>query len=574
MQRKARRETMHPRQSRPRSARRSTVPLLIAAAKRPNAMPPSANRWLVAANWLAAALALAAAAVHGEAGVASFWVLAAALVATVVCLGWPQKGLPRAIGLFGLAWQMALIGAYWPFASRQAATELWSHLGWNLPALVILSMLVLLGLSFLALFLLPAIGLRRRLGRARADLQAHQQHGLDLVTQELGHDPALRHLWLQYRSQVRIPSDDSAPQAAHALASARDVFDLHTLTHSRLRLDLFRHLPGIITGLGIIGTFSGIIKGIRGLHYSQEAAEMQRVFDVLAGGVAEAFFVSMTAISLAMVITLAEKALMSSIAQALDGLNIGLDAVFPPRPPVEQPVGATPVPVQAGGAQPSRPPPATEAAPPTRATKLRPLGLPSEDPLPPPAAQPAPPAAAIDWPAQLLEVTAQTQAATQAMAELARSLPALLAEQTQASSQAQQQTTQALRGLSSRLEGVASSIEVSGRRTLETVAARLMQAEMQMVSRNQAVAEHLGELVQRIETLCSLMQQDRSAPLPYAGPDPFAALMGAVTQPNPAKTAAPAAAGSAAAPDPDFGSSQDWPDLWAPEPAGPRGFGA
>ena len=537
-------------------------------------MPPSTNRWLVAANWLAAALALAAAAVHGEAGVASAWVLSAALGTTVICLGWPQKGMPRAVGFFGLAWQIALIGAYWPFASKQPSTELWGHLDWNLPTLVILSLLGLLALSFLALFLLPAIGLRRRLGRAGAELQVHEQHGLDLVAEELGRDVALRQLWLQYRGQIRIPPEGSVHQAVHALASAREVFDLHALTHSRLRLDLFRHLPGIITGLGIIGTFSGIIKGIRGLHYSQDPAEMQRVFDVLAGGVAEAFFVSMTAISLAMAITLVEKALMSSIAQALDGLNIGLDAVFPPRPSAEYPVGVTPAPAQVAPPQPHHPPSATETPRPPRAADLRPLGLPSEDPAPLPAAQPAPPAAAIDWPAQLLDVTAQTQAATQAMAELARSLPALLAEQTQASSQAQQQTTQALRGLSSRLEGVASSIEVSGRRTLETVAARLMQAEMQMVSRNQAVAEHLGELVQRIETLCSLMQQDRSAMLPYAGPDPFAAPMGVMTQLNTVKNAAQAATGSAAATYPDSDSSQDWADPWAPEPSGPRGFGA
>jgi hypothetical protein len=124
---------------------------------------------------------------------------------------------------------------------------------------------------------------------------------------------------------------------------------------------------------------------------------------------------------------------------------------------------------------------------------------------------------------QLLAATSQIANASKAMAELARALPETVAEQSRAASQGSQQTGQALRALSSRLEGVASAIEVSGRRTLETVAARLMQAEMQMVSRNQSVAEHLGELVQRIETLCSLMQQDRfpmeggSAPSYFTG---------------------------------------------------------
>jgi hypothetical protein len=289
---------------------------------------------------------------------------------------------------------------------------------------------------------------------------------------------------------------------------------------------------------------------------------------------------------------LVEKTLMSSIAHALDGLNVGLDAVFPPRPPAENSPAAPQSPAQAQTQAPMPFPQAmahpeqdagaaVEATAPAGVAAMRPLGEP---------APPEPSTARIDWPAQMLEVTAQTQAATHAMAELARALPKLLAEQGEASGQAQQQTTQSLRTLCSRLEGVASSIEVSGRRTLETVAARLMQAELQMVSRNQAVAEHLGELVQRIETLCSLMQQDRTLLGSHTGPDPFAALMAGAAPSlgqspglnqttnsppfNAARLAPAAGPGPAASPDANFGSPPDWADLWAPEPPGPRGFGA
>jgi hypothetical protein len=111
-----------------------------------------------------------------------------------------------------------------------------------------------------------------------------------------------------------------------------------------------------------------------------------------------------------------------------------------------------------------------------------------------------------------------------------------------------------------------------------------------MVSRNQAVAEHLGELVQRIETLCGLMQQDRSALNVHTGPDPFAALMAGagpdpgqrpglnqtpnVTLFNAAQATSAAGPGLAASADSNFGSPPDWADLWVPEPPGPRGFGA
>jgi hypothetical protein len=284
------------------------------------------------------------------------------------------------------------------------------------------------------------------------------------------------------------------------------VFDLHTVTYSRLRLDLFRNLPGILTGLGIVGTFMGIIKGIRGLQFSQDPAELQRVFDALSGGVSEAFVVSMTAITLSMAVTLVEKALMSSIAHALDGMNVGLDALHPPRPGVEQGAAVVPAPAPSSSAQ-AVPAPAPAPAP--AQVQIQPVAAAAPALNRAAEASPAAALASTEMLAQLLAATSQIANASKAMAELARGLPETVAEQNRAASQGSQQTGQALRALSSRLEGVASAIEVSGRRTLETVAARLMQAEMQMVSRNQSVAEHLGELVQRIETLCSLLQQDR-----------------------------------------------------------------
>ena len=415
-------------------------------------MNTTGRSWLIFGNWLGGVLALMAAAVHGASGVASAWAMGAAVLVTVVVLGWPSRGFARFVAMGGLVWQAALIATYWPFASKQFTLGSIAPAQWPLSALIIIGILTVLALSFLVLFLVPAIGLRLALGRARAPVIARRSDALERVAKAFEGDDALRHLWLQYRGQLHTLTDSAHGQNIHSISSARDVFDLHTLTHSRLRLDLFRNLPGILTGLGIVGTFMGIIKGIRGLQFSQDPSEIQRVFDTLSVGVTTAPHPSQQAMPAFMAAPLPE-----------------------PRP--------TPAPA----------PVAFAAAPPAPAPER-----PTAD-----AGQSA------ELLAQLLAVASQVQGATKAMAELARALPETIAEQSRVASLGNQQTTQSLRGLSSRLEGVASTIEVSGRRTLETVAARLMQAEMQMVSRNQSVAEHLGELVQRIETLCSLLQQDR-----------------------------------------------------------------
>jgi hypothetical protein len=80
-----------------------------------------------------------------------------------------------------------------------------------------------------------------------------------------------------------------------------------------------------------------------------------------------------------------------------------------------------------------------------------------------------------------------------------------------ASALAQQQATQVLKNMSNRLEVVASAIESSGRKTVEVVASRLMDAQLHMSSRQQATAEQIAELLGRIEALFGLIQRDQAS---------------------------------------------------------------
>ena len=127
-----------------------------------------------------------------------------------------------------------------------------------------------------------------------------------------------------------------------------------------------------------------------------------------------------------------------------------------------------------------------------------------------PAPPSPPPDPLHDLSPMLQQMSQHTIQASQALGALAQQLRDLLGQQQQQTQQTLGQSIQVMRTLAGRLEGVASSVESSGKKTLETVAARLMQSEMNMVSRHQAVVEHLGELVQRIEALCGLMQHDRN----------------------------------------------------------------
>jgi hypothetical protein len=490
------------------------------------------NRWLISGVWLAALLAIVSASTQNAIGIAAMWALPAALAATMAGMGWPDKPMAKIIGGVALVWQLALFFAYWPFASKDPAPSAMGPMTWPLHALVILAVLAMLAMAFVAMFVLPALALRKKVHQATLAVGGDASGLVERVGDVLSTDEGLAPLWREYLAHLQPNAGDAGlnDAATHASSSvsARAIFDVPTVTGARLRLDLFRNLPGIFTGIGIIGTFGGLIMGLRTFRISQDPAVVQKSLELLMGGVWEAFLVSAVAITLAITVTLIEKIVMSLVTRRLDALAMALDQAYPPRP--QAAVGEDWLPrmvlalnalqassqksadVRDGDLTPQAmvPPPATFIPEPARV--LGPLEAVADKQSMKPISgfTAALPAAASIGPqdsATMLSLSQQTQAAVLAMTELAMNLPLTLADSLHNAGQTQAQSVQSMKALSSRLEGVASSIETSGRRTLETVASRMMQSEANMVMRHQAVAEHLGDVVQRIEVLCGLLQQ-------------------------------------------------------------------
>jgi hypothetical protein len=499
-------------------------------------MNPNMNRWLVSATWLAAVVAVISASTKGAMGVGAMWAIPAAIAVTMGAMGWPDKPASRVLAALGVVWQLALIGAYWPFAAADDLTSAAGPMKWHLHSIVILVVLVLLAMSFVALYVLPAMGLSKLMKRAALVVQKRPADFVDQVGQVFDKDAGLTGLWQEYLGQVRQGSGDGEADSPTSQTSARDVFDAGTVAHSRLRLEFFRNLPGVFTGIGIIGTFSGLISGLRAFQISQDPSVVQRSLETLLSGVWGAFLISAVAIAMAIVVTFVEKVLSSSMAHHIDLFAGGLDGLFPPRPQDEaqswmprliealgQLTRAAPAAAQFASAAAVAPvEAATEPVAAADTAFMRPAGTEMSPMVPMPLEETTASASSYEAPgvtaaapgagtsSHLLEVAQATRAATLALSETAQRLPELFSQSLQGFTQHQTQSNQTLKGLASRLEGVASGIEFSARKTLETVAARLMQSEMNMVSRHHAVADHLGELVQRIEALCGLLQQDRA----------------------------------------------------------------
>lgn len=202
---------------------------------------------------------------------------------------------------------------------------------------VIGSLLGLAFLAFLIFFFAPSWRTGGSLRQAAAALKALKQTGtvtdLDAVAEKAMSSPALEHCWAEYRDTLHPQKGVNANGELtiarwRATATANTFFTDTVLVDTPLRTEFFKHLPGILTGLGIIGTFSGLIFGLMGFQVSDDATAVRTSLQGLLNAVGGAFMVSALAIALAMVCTLVEKVVISRRYAEAERLCSDIDGLF------------------------------------------------------------------------------------------------------------------------------------------------------------------------------------------------------------------------------------------------------
>jgi ABC-type transporter Mla subunit MlaD len=194
------------------------------------------------------------------------------------------------------------------------------------------SALALLSAAFLFLFFVPGIRLRLYLGRTLRQLRTTKPRTSGDLQKIFAGDPRLLHLWKEFKDTLHAQKEDRDGQmvtvALRATATAEAFFNAQYVVDGRLRTEFFKHLPGIFTGIGIIGTFSGLIVGLKNFQVPEDPVKVRTSLEMLLGGVFEAFLVSAAAITLAMVVTFFEKALLASLYRCTDDIAQHLDSLF------------------------------------------------------------------------------------------------------------------------------------------------------------------------------------------------------------------------------------------------------
>ncbi|MBF0627306.1 MAG: hypothetical protein HQL91_03705 [Magnetococcales bacterium] len=129
------------------------------------------------------------------------------------------------------------------------------------------------------------------------------------------YDLRLTRLWREFVSSVQVETRiDPVSGVAHsgliAAIPAEMVFSQQALVDVPMRVEFFRHLPGILTGSGIVSTFAGILMGLTQFDPSVGPDQVTRELQGLFMGVSTAFSASFFAIVTAMLVTVVEKLLL------------------------------------------------------------------------------------------------------------------------------------------------------------------------------------------------------------------------------------------------------------------------
>ncbi|MBF0185721.1 MAG: hypothetical protein HQM06_15225 [Magnetococcales bacterium] len=145
--------------------------------------------------------------------------------------------------------------------------------------------------------------------------------------------PLFSRLWREYAETLHVqqlPTPEDEPQRVcyRATLTAETVFSTQALVNVPMRVEFFRHLPGILTGAGIVSTFAGILLGLSEFNPAVDAQQITLQLKNLFSGITTAFIASFFAISTAILVTILEKFLLHWRYAQVVALQQDMDDLF------------------------------------------------------------------------------------------------------------------------------------------------------------------------------------------------------------------------------------------------------
>lgn len=143
----------------------------------------------------------------------------------------------------------------------------------------------------------------------------------------------LKHLWDEYADTLHELRKAGSGQIAltefRATVPAEAMFTKEVLVDGRMFDEFTRHMPGVLTGLGIIGTFAGLLGGLE--KFKVDPDKIQNTVNGLGPlleGVQHAFVASGAAIACAMLVVFISRFTLAYFYRLVEYLTTGIDSLY------------------------------------------------------------------------------------------------------------------------------------------------------------------------------------------------------------------------------------------------------
>lgn len=201
--------------------------------------------------------------------------------------------------------------------------------------LIVISLVALLTISFVVFFAMPSLGIRKKLKEITEQLEKTKPNTAPIEVLALFADEKeLKAIWKEFsktlHQQQAVVDGELKVTGVFSTVTSDAYFNPESVFEGRINSEFFKHLPGILTGLGIIGTFIGLIFGLHSFASIKlgDPQDIQRGLTALMDAVRGAFVVSAIAIVAAMIVTFVEKLLVKKLTSLVHELVQAIDALY------------------------------------------------------------------------------------------------------------------------------------------------------------------------------------------------------------------------------------------------------
>ena len=189
-------------------------------------------------------------------------------------------------------------------------------------------------LCFIVFYLIRSINIVNRLKKYTHSINSIEKNEPEEQLQHLQNlfvQPELKHAWNEFAEslhpQRELVGSEEKIVKIRATAPSASYFSEQQLVDIPLNTEFFKHLPGILTGVGIIGTFYGLMIGLN--HFDPSTPEqVASSVNNLLHDVLYAFLGSAVAIFASIVVTWLEKFSLAKCYKYLEKFTASIDKLY------------------------------------------------------------------------------------------------------------------------------------------------------------------------------------------------------------------------------------------------------